>query len=317
MTLMTSQIVTLFGGSGFVARAIVQDLARRGYTIRIASRTPQKCYALKIAGAPGQIVPQVYDPARPETIGAAIAGSTFVVNCVGILYERGRSTFRAAHVELARQIATGCKLNGVDRLVHISALGIENSRSRYAASKREGEAAVRGIFPGAIILRPAVIFGPDDRFFNLFAGLSAFSPVLPLIGGGQTRFQPVYVGDVAAAVIEVLTRPASPGSDPRGQTYELGGPEVLTFRQILALVLKITGRRRWLCPLPWGLAKFQARILQLLPKPILTVDQVVSLQSDSVVSGSTPTFSDLGLSPRAAESILPAYLSSSVEKNRA
>jgi NADH dehydrogenase len=297
-------LITLFGGSGFVGRSIVRALAARGYFVRIATRTPDACYELRTAGTPGQIVAQFYDPARPETIAQAVAGATAVVNCVGMLFERKRATFHAAHAELPRQIATACKRQGVARLVHISALGIEEDKSKYARTKCQGEQAIRDGFPGAIILRPSVIFGPDDNFFNLFATLARYLPFLPLIGGGHTQFQPVYVEDVAVAAVAVITG----GPEHVGQTYELGGPDVVSFRQIYRLLFEVTNLSRPLVPLPWGLAKFKAWFWERLPGRLLTVDQVRSLETDHIVVAGAKGFAELGIAPRSMSIILPTYL---------
>jgi uncharacterized protein YbjT (DUF2867 family) len=307
--MLNNRIVTVFGGSGFIGRRIIKMLAVDGYTIRVASRTPDSCYELRTMGAPGQVVPSFFDPARPETIGAAITGSCAVINCMGILFERGKATFHAAHAELPRQLATSAKRHNVDHFVHISALGVDQSKSRYAKSKLAGEQAVFDNFPSATILRPSVVFGPGDNFFNMFATLAKYLPFLPLIGGGKTRFQPVYVDDIAAAVAEVLRRaPVGGVQDPRGRIYELGGPEILTFCQIYERLFVFTGQRRTLITLPWGLARIQAGFMQMLPKPMLTIDQVKSLQTDNVVSPTAQTFKNLGISSTALDVILPTYL---------
>jgi uncharacterized protein YbjT (DUF2867 family) len=299
------QQATIFGGSGMVGRAIIERLSALGYTVKIATRTPQACYALKTSGTPGQIVPQLYDPARPDTIAAAIHGSSVVINCVGVLFEQGRSTFHAAHHELARQIATACKRYAVDRLVHISALGIDQSKSKYATSKRQGEEAVRDVFPNAVILRPSIIFGPDDSFFNRFARMITMMPFLPLIGGGKTKFQPVYIGDVASAVVTIVNGPTTLFA----KTYELGGPDIVTFRDIYSILFAMTGRTRLLVSLPWGIAKIQGWILERLPGKLLTRDQVISLQTDTIVQTGALGFKELGLVPTAMATILPIYLS--------
>lgn len=298
-----AKIATVFGGSGFLGSVIVRHLADAGYIVRIATRTPAACYALRVHGTPGQIVPQFYDPARPDTIGAMINGSSVVVNCVGQLSERKRRKFHAAHTELPRQIAASCKRYHVARLVHISALGVDHSRAKYAHSKLAGEQAVLNAFPQATILRPSVIFGAGDGFFNLFARLAQFLPALPLIGGGRTKFQPVYVEDVAAAAMQAINTPAM-----AGQIYELGGPEVLTFRQIYDRLFETIGYRRALVPLPFWMARIQARVLQMLPTPPLTVDQVRLLQTDNVVAAGARTFADMGLAPTPMAAILPGYL---------
>lgn len=301
--MLNNKIIAIFGGSGFVGRQIIRELAAQGYTVRVATRSPASCYDLRTAGTPGQVVPQFYDPGRPDTIGAVVSGAYGVVNCVGILYERGRTKFHATHAELPRQLATACKRHHVERFVHISALGIDSNKSQYARTKLMGEQAVHDLFPSATTLRPSIIFGPEDGFFNMFARLSQTMPVLPLIGGGRTRFQPVYVGDVADAVVRAMTT-----TDMMGKTYELGGPEILTFRQIYDCLFAQLGYRRKLISIPWGLAGLQARVMQLFPKPLLTVDQVKSLRSDNVVRSGALSFKDIGITPKSLDLILPTYL---------
>lgn len=297
-------LVTVFGGSGFLGQAVIARLARAGYTVRVATRNPAACYELRTLGTPGQVVPQFYHPGRPETIAAAINGAVAVVNCAGILYERRRSTFHAAHVELPRQIATACKRYNVARFVHLSSLSAETGRSKYARSKLQGEQTVQDIFPGVTILRPSVIFGAGDRFFNLFAWLASLVPFLPLIGGGHSKFQPVYVGDVAAAVERAVVG----GPEYTGQIYELGGPETLSLRQIYDRIEYHTGINATYLPLPWWMARCDAWFLQFLPKPILTPDQVKSLETDTVVAPQAKTFQDLGLMATSLDTVLPTYL---------
>ncbi|MGE5766815.1 MAG: complex I NDUFA9 subunit family protein, partial [Bacteroidota bacterium] len=235
---------------------------------------------------------------------AAVSGADAVVNLVGVLFEGGRQRFQAVHAEGAGTVASAAAAAGVESLVHISALGAAaDSASAYARSKAAGEAAVREAFPEAVILRPSVVFGPEDDFFNRFAEMTRFSPALPLVGGGGTRFQPVYVGDVARAVVRALTDPGC-----SGKVYELGGPRVYTFKEILELLLETIGRRRLLVSLPFGLARLQATFLELLPQPPLTRDQVALLRSDNVVSPGALSLGDLGIEPTAPEAVIPTYL---------
>lgn len=300
------KIAVVFGGTGLIGRQVVRELAKLGMTVKVATRIPERAYFLRPCGAVGQVVPLACDY-KPESVSSAIRGADYVVNCVGILHERRRGAFDKIHVQLPAAIAASCAASGVERLVHISALGIEQSRSRYAASKRKGEEAVRAAFPAATILRPSVVFGPDDAFFNRFAAMSRFLPALPLIGGGRTRFQPVFAGDVAAAVAAAVTMPSGP-ADPRGKTYELGGPAVMDFRAIYNFLFAATGRKRVLVSLPWSLAKVQAAFFCLLPDPPLTPDQVESLKSDSVIDEGALTLRDLGITPRSMALIVPDYL---------
>ncbi len=295
---------TVFGGTGFVGRQIVRELAKRGIIVKVATRAPERAYFLRTAGVVGQIVPFACNYSDPKSIAAAVRGSDYVVNCVGMLYERRKNDFKKAHAEIPAKIAEVCKAAGVKRFVHISIPNIEADHSRYAQTKLEGEKSIRTNFPKAIILRPSVIFGPDDDFFNKFARLARMMPVLPLIGGGQTRFQPVYVGDVADAAIVCLLGDA----ELCGRVFELAGPETLTFRQIYERLFKYTKRRRPFVTLPWKVASVQACLMGLMPKPLLTKDQVVSLKTDYTIAPDALSLHDLGITPTAMDLILPTYL---------
>lgn len=298
------KIATVFGGTGFIGRHIVQRLTRAGYAVKIATRVPERAYFLKPYGAVGQIVPFVCDYAEPASIAAAVQGADIVVNCIGVLYERRKGGFERAHVAIPQMIAQACAQGGVHAFVHVSALGCDKSSSRYGVSKKKGEEAVLEAFPAAAILRPSVIFGPEDRFFNMFAQMAQILPFLPLIGGGKTKFQPVYVGDVADAVMAAAAR-----EDARGKIFDLGGPEILDFRGIYERLFACTGQRRVLMALPFFVAKIQAFFLQMLPgAPLLTPDQVQSLKTDSVVDPLMPELADLGLMPTGMSLILPTYL---------
>ena len=300
---MTARLVTIFGGSGFLGRHAVRALAREGWRIRVAVRHPNKGFFLKPAGTVGQIAAVKCDAGDPDQVAAAVMGADAVVNLAGILYPRGQS-FEELHCDAARNIAEACARAGVGALVHVSAIGADaDSTSHYAQTKGKGEALVRSAFPGATILRPSVIFGPEDDFFNRFAGLARISPILPLIGGGRTRFQPVFVGDVARAIVMAITDERA-----RGKTYELGGPMTYSFRQLMEIVCRETGRKRWLMPVPFAIAMFKSFFLQLAPKPILTPDQVRLLRKDNVVSPTALTLSDLGITPNSVEAEVPAYL---------
>ncbi len=302
-------IATVFGGTGFVGTQIVRELAKKGVTVKVVTRVPERAYFLKPCGSVGQIVPVACNYSDPASIAATVKGSDYVVNCVGALYERRRDKFGKIFVDVPQEIARACKIEGVRRFVHISALGVDKARSKYAAGKRGGEEAVLKSFPGATILRPSVIFGPGDGIFARFAEMAQYLPALPLIGGGKTKFQPVYVGDVADAVMAALTLPDVGDSDPRGKVYQLGGPEIVTFREIYERMFYHTGKRRMLITMPWGLAKLIAMFLSLLPKPLLTRDQVETLKTDNVVDHDTLTLSDLNVTPTGMSMILPSYLS--------
>ena len=313
---MKPRAVTVFGASGFLGRYAVRALAPTRAEIRAAERRPRRAEFLRSMGDVGQIVPLAADVMDEDSVVRAIAGADVVVNMVGILYERRRGAFHAVHVEGARRIARAAAAAGVKRLIHISALGADpRSRSDYAHTKAAGEAAVREAFPGATIVRPSVVFGPEDDFFNRFAAIARLAPALPLIGGGHTRFQPIYAGDVGAAIAALVAR-----DDTVGQTFELGGPRIYTFRELMELLLAEIGRRRLLVPLPFALAIVQAWFLEqptrivswfapaLAPAPLLTCDQVKLLHADSVVSASANGLATLGIEPRACEVILPTYL---------
>ena len=296
--------VTVFGGSGFLGRHTVRALARAGWRVRVAVRHPNLAMYLLPAGNVGQIEIRKTDVHDAEAVQAAVHGADAVINLIGVLYERGHQSFEELHVHAAETIAKAAANAGVPRLVQVSAIGANvDAASSYAASKGEGEARVRAAFPGATILRPSIVFGPEDDFFNRFAALARISPVLPLIGGGRTRFQPVYVGDVARAIATCLADDAT-----AGQTYELGGPDVYGFKDLMRVILRVTRRKRLLVPVPFGLASFKALFLQMLPRPLLTPDQVTQLRRDNVVSEGALTLVDLGIQPDSLEAVVPSYL---------
>jgi len=299
--------LTIFGGSGFIGRHVVRLLAREGCIIRVPTRDPEKALPLKPAGDVGQIVPIACNVRSDSSVAAAIGNSDAVINLIGILFERGRNTFQAIHVETAARIARLAKEQGARRFIHMSALSADaGSSSSYARSKAAGEQAVRAFFPEADILRPSIVFGPEDNFFNLFATLAQFFPALPLIGGGETKFQPVYVGDVAAATARILKKP-----EARANIYELGGPQVYSFRELLELMMQVTGRHRPLLNMPWGFAKAHAALHEILPlpRPLITRDQVELLKTDNIIyDRQAKTLRDLGIAPTALEVILPTYM---------
>lgn len=300
-------LVTVFGGSGFVGTHIVQALARQGWRVRIASRKPKRAYETQPFGDPGQIQRVRADIRDRASVDQALQGAVACVNLPGILYESPGRSFAAIHVDGARHVAEACAVLGVKRLVHMSAIGAEpDSPSRYARTKAEGEQAVRRAFPDATIVRPSIVFGPEDGFFNRFAALASYSPVLPLFGGGSTRYQPVYVGDVARAVARALVDPSAPG-----QTYDLAGPTVYTFRELMQMVLKQTGKSRVLLPLPHAagsLIGMAGDVQGLLMSPVLTSDQAMLLRRDNVASSDRPGLEALGVAPTTVEAIVPTYL---------
>ena len=301
-------LVTVFGGSGFIGRHTIRALAKREFRIRVAVRRPDLAGHLQPLGRVGQIMPVQANLRYPESVAAAAHGARVIVNLVGILAESGAQSFNAVQSEGADVIARTAAAEGA-RLVHVSAIGAdENSASLYARSKAAGEKAVFAAVPSATVFRPSVVFGPEDQFTNRFAFLARALPVLPLIGGGETRLQPVFVGDVAAAIADAVD-----GKARSGVTYELGGPDVLTLRQVQEYVLKTTERSRFLAPLPFPLAKLQAAFLQFAPGPLkLTPDQVELLKSDNIVSDSAQrdglTLQGLGIIPSSLEKTAPSWL---------
>ncbi len=303
----TDTLVTIFGGSGFVGRHLVRALARRGYRVRVAVRRPDLAGHLQPLGMVGQIHAVQANVRHAGSVAAAARDSDAIVNLVAILYERGRQRFEAVHAQGAAAVASAAAAQGA-RLVHVSAIGASHeSPSLYGRTKAAGEDAALAAVPAATIVRPSIVFGPEDDFFNRFAALARMSPVLPLIGGGETRFQPVFVGDVAQAIVKAVEGKTRPGA-----AYELGGPEVKSFRHLLEFVCAVTERKRLLVPLPFWLARLQASVLQFLPKPPLTPDQVELLKSDNVVSEAAQrdgrTLDGLGIESSAFAAIVPTYL---------
>jgi NADH dehydrogenase len=311
------QLVTVFGGSGFLGRHVVRALVKRGYRVRVAVRRPDLAGFLQPLGVVGQIHAVQANLRYPASVTAAVMGSDAVVNLVGIMKEQGRQSFTAVQANGARAVAQACATVGVNRLVQISALGANaESRSVYARTKAEGEAAVHQIVPQAVILRPSVMFGPEDTFFNRFASMARMLPILPLVGDGAAKLQPAFAGDVA----EVVAR-AVDGTVAAGKIYELGGPEVMSLRQIVEDVCKVTGRKRLIASLPLPLAGVMARVLELvdtltlglLPDELkLTRDQVLLLGQDNVVSPEAVKegrdFAGLGIAPVSVEVEVPSYL---------
>jgi uncharacterized protein YbjT (DUF2867 family) len=300
-------LVTVFGGSGFIGGQAVRALARKGWRIRVAVRQPNLAYEMRLNGDVGQIDIVQANIRNEPSVRRALAGASACVNLVGVLYETGRQGFQSLHAMGAATCAKVAREEGVERLVQMSALGADpESPSRYARTKAMGEAAVREAFPEAVILRPSIAFGPGDDFFNRFARMATLSPVLPLVGA-ETRMQPVFVGDVARAIAQAVTEP-----DCQGRLYELGGPAVFTFRELMEMMLAEIHRRRLLLPVPFPIAGLIGKggnlIAGLGLKPPLTEDQAVMLKSDNVVSGQAPGLADLGVTPVTLEAVLPTYL---------
>ncbi len=307
-TPLNGKLVTVFGGSGFIGRHIVQALARRGYRVRAAVRRPDLASHLQPLGAPGQIMAVQANLRYRWSVDRAVEGSDAVVNAVGILAPTGKQSFNAVQAFGPRAIAEAARAAGLNAITHVSAIGADrDSASAYARTKAEGEDGVLQILGDSIILRPSIVFGPEDDFFNQFAGMARFSPVLPLIGGGETKFQPIYVSDVAEAVAKSVD-----GELSASTVYELGGPEVKSFRDCLEDMLKVTHRSRMLLPIPFQVSTVMGKIMQFLPGSPLTADQVELLKTDNVVSQAAETdkrtLSGMGIVSTNLSSVLPTYL---------
>ena len=301
-----SKLVTIIGGSGFVGRYVAQKMARRGWRVRVACRRPNEAMFVKPYGVVGQVEPVQCNIRDDASMQAVIAGADAVVNCVGVLWQAGRNTFDACQAEGAGRVARIAAEQGVSRLVHISAIGADaDSASEYARTKAEGETAILDAMPDAIILRPSIIFGTEDKFFNQFAGMARLTPALPVVGG-STRFQPVWVEDVAEAAARGASGAAQAG------IYELGGPRVATFTECMKLMLQIVRRRRLVVDVPVFVARIKAFFLEKTAwigiKPLMTQDQISLLQQDNVVSDGAKGLSDLGVDATAMETILESYL---------
>jgi NADH dehydrogenase len=300
----TRNVATVFGGSGFIGRYVVKRLAASGYVVRVAVRDPEAALFLKPMGAVGQIVPIFASVTDRPTVARAVAGADVVVNLVGILAERRAGDFQRVQADGAGLVAQEAAAASVERMVQMSAIGADPaSASMYGRTKGQGEASVLAAFPRATILRPSLVFGPEDQFFNRFGSMAALSPVMPVIAG-NSRFQPVYVADVADAVMAALGR-----EDALGRTYELGGPRIWTFRELLVWIVHQTRRQCRLLEVPMGFARFQASVLEKLPGRLLTQDQLVLLAQDNVVSSDAATLASLGIVATPVELVVPAYLS--------
>ena len=302
---MSIKQVTVFGGSGFVGRAIVRALAQEGLRVRVACRRIELAERTKTAGEVGQVTVMRTNLRMPQSVAAAIVGSEAVVNAAGIPFQRGRQRYQAVHVEGARAIAEAARAAGVQRLVHISGIGADqrNSTNKYVRSKVDAEDAIIAGFENATILRPSVVFGPEDAMFNRLARIAAQAPFLPVVGDGSAKVQPVFVGDVGSAVAAVLARPETAKT-----VFELGGPHVYTYREIAALTLHEIDRRKPIIGVPAGLMKIAGFFAEFLPVPPLTHDQVDLLVTDNVARPGAPGLAELGIVPTAAEAILPTYL---------
>ena len=304
----SDKIVTLVGGSGFVGRHVARALAKRGYRIRVGCRRPDLAGHVQPLGSTGQVMPIQVNVRYPASLAAACDGAYAVMNLTGVLASGGAQSFEAVHVFGAEACAKAARTAKASVFIQMSALGADvNSASEYARSKGEGEVRAKAAFAGAVILRPSIVFGPEDNFFNQFAGMSRLAPVLPLIGGGMTKFTPVFVGDVAEAVAKIID-----AGEASGKTYELGGPEVFTFKQLLQFTLDTVGRKRLLLPLPWLVAKVMGTVMGVMPGAPLTADQVELLKTDNVISDEAAregrTLAGLGIAASSIQGIVPSYL---------
>lgn len=305
-----SRLVTIFGGSGFVGRYVARRMAKQGWRVRVATRRPNEAMFVRPYGVVGQVEPVLCNIRDDESVAQVMAGADAVVNCVGILAQTGRNTFENVQSEGAERVARLATQQGVQTLVQVSAIGADaQSKSVYARTKAEGEEAVVAHFPGAVIMRPSIIFGAEDQFFNRFAGMAGLSPFIPLVGG-KTRFQPVYVDDVARAIVKAVEGNAKPG------VYELGGPDVATFRELMERMLHVIRRRRVLLPMPFWIARImafgfdmlQAVTFGLFSNGVLTRDQVKNLARDNIVGPEARTLADLGIQATSLDAVLPDYL---------
>ena len=301
---MKPKVATIFGASGFIGRHLIRRLTEKDFRIIAVTRSPYLHGFLKPLGNPGQIDLEKINIFDKERLRTLIKNSDVVINLVGILYENKKQKFEDIHAKFPDLLSKLCNELNIEKLVHISALGInETAHSQYMQSKLEGEKKIINNFKRSVILRPSLIFGPEDKFFNQFASLVEFLPILPLIGGGQTKFQPIYVEDVAKSIIAVLDK-----EEVDENIYELGGSQIFTFKELMEILLKQIKKKRFLISIPFPFAKIQAKILQLFPKPLLTTDQVEMLKYDNVVTNSYPTIKDFKINPKTIESVLPSYI---------
>jgi len=298
------KIIAIFGAGGFLGKYLVGQLAKLDYRIKIATRNPYLKGYLKPLGNPGQIELFKTNIFNPEDVKKVLRNCSSAINLVGILYETRKQKFNQVHSQFPYLLSNLCNEIGIKNMVHISALGIKkNHTSKYMQSKLEGEKNIQNLFKNSVILRPSLIFGPDDKFFNTFASLTQFLPIIPLIGEGKTKFSPIYAGDVAKAIVKVLTLN---NSDPK--IYELGGPEIYSFKELMEILLKEIKKKRLLIPIPFSVAKIQSYFLQMMPNPLLTPDQVELLKYNNILTGEYPNLKDLGIVGKTIQSILPKYI---------
>ena len=298
------KIIAIFGGGGFLGKHLMRQLTKLDYRVKVATRNPYLKGYLKPLGNPGQIELFKTNIFDSDDVKKVLKDCDSVINLVGILYETRKQKFNQIHAKFPYMLANLSNEFGIRNLVHVSALGVkEKSVSKYIQSKLKGEKNIKEIFKSSVILRPSVCFGPEDKFFNTFASIAQFSPFLPLIGGGKTKFEPIYVGDVGKAIVKALEL-----NNLEPKIYELGGPESYSFKELMEILLKEIKKKRFLLPIPFGVAKFQSYFLQMLPKPILTADQIELLKQNNIISGEFPLLKDLGISGTPIQSILPKYI---------
>ena len=298
------KIIAIFGAGGFLGKHLMRQLTKLGYRVKVATRNPYLKGYLKPLGNPGQIELFKTNIFNPEDVKQVLKNCDLAINLVGILHETRKQKFSQIHSQFPYLLSNLCNELGIKNLVHVSALGVRKKHvSQYIQSKFQGEKNIQETFKPSVILRPSVCFGPSDKFFNTFASLAQFSPVLPLIGGGKTKFAPIYVGDVAKAIVEVLKLN---NSEPK--IYELAGPEIYSFKELMEILLIEIKKKRFLMPIPFGVAKFQSYFLQMMPNPLLTPDQVEMLKYNNIASGDYPTLKNLGITGTTIQSILPSYI---------
>ena len=298
------KIIAVFGAGGFLGKHLMRELTKLDYRVKVATRNPYLKGYLKPLGNPGQIELFKTNIFNEDDVRNVLKNSDFVINLIGILYETRKQKFNQIHSQFPFLLSNLCKELGVQNLVHISALGVnENHTSKYMQSKLQGEKNIIDNFKPSVILRPSVVFGPEDKFFNTFAALAQFSPIIPLVGEGKTKFAPIYVGDVAKSIVKSLEL-----NNPDVKIYELGGPENFSFKELMNILLTEIKKKRLLAPIPFGLAKINSYLLQLLPRPLLTPDQVELLKYNNITTGQYPTLKDLGVDGKTIKSILPKYI---------
>jgi len=298
------KIIGIFGAGGFIGKHLMRELTKLDYRVKVATRNPYLRGYLKPLGNPGQIELFKTNIFNPNDVGQVLANCDVVINLVGILHETKKQKFNQIHSEFPDLLSKLCNEHEIKNLIHVSALGVKEKHfSNYMQSKLKGEKKIIDNFKQSIILRPSVVFGPEDNFFNTFASLAQFSPILPLVGGGKTKFAPIYVGDVAKAIAKVLEPDSS-----TSKIYELTGPEIYSFKELMEILLRIIKKKRFLITIPFGAAKFSSYFLQMIPKPLLTPDQVEMLKYNNIPSGDYPTLKDLGIIGKSIQSILPKYI---------